>query len=75
MDDQILARAAALLHHRKPDLHAGEALAPPIAQAATFHLPADGKAPFVYGRNGQPGWQAWIISCSDNAIFFIINDE
>ncbi len=58
MDDQILARAAALLHHRKPDLHAGEALAPPIAQAATFHLPADGKAPFVYGRNGQPGWQA-----------------
>lgn len=51
-------RAARLLHHRKPGLVAGDPVVPPITAAATYHLPQVAGAPFVYGRNGMPTWEA-----------------
>ncbi|MFN3973079.1 MAG: cystathionine gamma-lyase [Gemmobacter sp.] len=51
-------RAADLLHHRAAGLAKGEALSPPIHPAVTFHLPEVEGAAHIYGRNGQPGWDA-----------------
>ena len=51
-------RVARMLHHRKAGLAAGEPLVPPITAAATYHLPQVAGAPFVYGRNGTPTWEA-----------------
>ncbi|NGM46770.1 cystathionine gamma-lyase [Rhodobacter sp. SGA-6-6] len=51
-------RAARLLHHRKPGLVAGDPVVPPITASATYHLPQVQGAPFVYGRNGMPTWEA-----------------
>lgn len=51
-------RAARLLHHRKPGLVAGDPVVPPITASATYHLPQVAGAPFVYGRNGMPTWEA-----------------
>ena len=51
-------RAARLLHHRKPGLAAGDPVVPPITASATYHLPRVQGAPFVYGRNGMPTWEA-----------------
>lgn len=52
------ARVARLLHHRKPGLALGDPVVPPITLSATYHLPHTQGAPFVYARNGMPGWDA-----------------
>ncbi|MFZ1469554.1 MAG: cystathionine gamma-lyase [Paracoccaceae bacterium] len=52
------ARIARLLHHRKTGLVLGDPVVPPISLSATFHLPHTQGAPYVYGRNGMPGWDA-----------------
>ena len=58
MNEETEARVARLLHHRKPGLALGDPVVPPISLSATFHLPHTQGAPFVYGRNGMPGWDA-----------------
>lgn len=51
-------RVAQMLHHRKAGLALGDPVVPVISTSATFHLPQTQGAPFVYGRNGQPTWEA-----------------
>jgi cystathionine gamma-lyase len=58
MTDPMAERAARLLHHRKPHLGLGDPVVPAIVPSATFHLPHTQGAPFVYGRNGNPTWDA-----------------
>ncbi len=52
------SRIARLLHHRKPGLALGDPVVPPITASATYHLPHTQGAPFVYGRNAMPTWDA-----------------
>lgn len=58
MDDPTTARAARLLHHRKPGLTQGDPAVPPITATATFHLPHVQAGGHFYGRNGLPTWEA-----------------
>lgn len=58
MSDEIAARAARLLHHRKPALGQGDPIVPPIVASATFHLPTVQSGGQFYGRNGNPSWEA-----------------
>jgi cystathionine gamma-lyase len=51
-------RIAQLLHHRKPGLALGDPVVPPITASATYHLPHTQGAPYVYGRNAMPTWDA-----------------
>jgi cystathionine gamma-lyase len=52
------SRIAQLLHHRKPGLSLGDPVVPPITASATYHLPHTQGAPYVYGRNAMPTWDA-----------------
>ncbi|MES2336023.1 MAG: cystathionine gamma-lyase [Pseudomonadota bacterium] len=52
------ARIARLLHHRKAGLSLGDPVVPPISVATSFHLPQTQGAAHVYGRSGQPTWDA-----------------
>lgn len=52
------ARIAHLLHHRKPGLGQGDPIVPPIVPSATFHLPTVQTGGVIYGRNGNPTWDA-----------------
>jgi len=52
------ARIARLLHHRKPGLGQGDPIVPPIVPSATFHLPTVQTGSTIYGRNGNPTWDA-----------------
>jgi cystathionine gamma-lyase len=56
--DDSAGRAARLLHHRKHALSQGEPVVPPITASATFHLPSVQSGGQVYGRNGNPSWDA-----------------
>ncbi|MEZ5797504.1 MAG: cystathionine gamma-lyase [Paracoccaceae bacterium] len=58
MISETEARAAGLLHHRKPGLSQGDPIVPPIAASATFHLPHVQAGGQFYGRNGNPTWDA-----------------
>lgn len=58
MSDEISTRAARLLHHRKSALRQGDPIVPPIVASATFHLPSVQSGGQVYGRNGNPSWEA-----------------
>jgi cystathionine gamma-lyase len=58
MDAQGRARFARLLHHRAEGLKKGEAVAPPIVSATTYHLPEVEGASHVYGRMSMPTWEA-----------------
>lgn len=51
-------RMAHLLHHRKPGLGQGDPIVPPIVPSATFHLPSVQSGSTIYGRNGNPTWDA-----------------
>jgi len=57
MDKTAQTRFAKLLHHRKASLAKGDAVAPPIVSATTYHLPDTEAAPFVYGRMSMPTWE------------------
>lgn len=50
-------RFADLLHHRAARLAQGDAIAPPIVSAATFHLPRADVGGFAYGRMSMPTWE------------------
>lgn len=52
------ARIAHMLHHRKASLSLGDPVVPAISVATTFHLPQTQGAVHVYGRAGQPTWDA-----------------
>ncbi len=56
--DDIARRVARLLHHRKPGLGQGDPIVPPIVPSATFHLPSVQSGSTIYGRNGNPTWDA-----------------
>jgi cystathionine gamma-lyase len=58
MTPEAQARAARLLHHRKPGLSQGDPVVPPITASATFHLPSVQSGGQFYGRNGNPSWDA-----------------
>ncbi len=58
MDAQGKARFAKLLHHRAAGLAKGEAVAPPIVSATTYHLPEVEGASHMYGRMSMPTWDA-----------------
>jgi cystathionine gamma-lyase len=58
MDAQGKARFAKLLHHRAGQLQKGEAVAPPIVSATTYHLPEVEGASHMYGRMSMPTWDA-----------------
>lgn len=58
MDPATDARIARLLHHRKASLGQGDPIVPPIVASATFHLPTVQTGGAVYGRNGNPSWEA-----------------
>ena len=58
MDEIAKARMAQVLHHRKAGLGVGEPVVPVISVATTFHLPEVQGAAHVYGRSGQPTWDA-----------------
>lgn len=58
LDEKDALRIATLLHHRAAGLAPGEGVAPPITPAVTFHLPQVEGAVHIYGRNGQPVWDA-----------------
>jgi len=57
MDSTGQTRFAKLLHHRKASLAKGDAVAPPIVSATTYHLPDTEGAAFVYGRMSMPTWE------------------
>ena len=58
MDDLARARVARMLHHRKAGLGVGEPIVPSISLSTSFHLPQTQGATHIYGRNGQPMWDA-----------------
>jgi cystathionine gamma-lyase len=58
MTPDAQARIARLLHHRKASLGQGDPIVPPIVPSATFHLPGVQSGGAVYGRNGNPTWDA-----------------
>lgn len=58
MTPDAQARIARLLHHRKPALGQGDPAVPPIVASATFHLPSVQTGGQIYGRNGNPSWDA-----------------
>jgi cystathionine gamma-lyase len=58
MDPAAQARIARLLHHRKASLAQGDPIVPPIVASATFHLPTVQSGGAVYGRNGNPSFEA-----------------
>jgi cystathionine gamma-lyase len=58
MTPEAQARIARLLHHRKAKLSQGDPIVPPIVPSATFHLPSVQSGGQVYGRNGNPTWDA-----------------
>ena len=58
MNDDIAARVARLLHHRKAGLAAGDPVVPPITASATYHLPHVQGVHHVYGRNANPSCEA-----------------
>ncbi len=57
MDTIAQTRFARLLHHRKASLVKGDAVAPPLVSATTYHLPETEAAAFVYGRMSMPTWE------------------
>lgn len=58
MDEIARTRAARMLHHRKGALSLGDPVVPAISLSTTFHLPQANGAAHVYGRSGQPMWDA-----------------
>ncbi|MDQ2066960.1 cystathionine gamma-lyase [Xinfangfangia sp. CPCC 101601] len=58
MSDPIETRLAQMLHHRKEGLSKGDPVVPPITASATYHLPDTQGAPYIYGRNAMPTWDA-----------------
>lgn len=58
MKTPVENRIAQMLHHRKPGLAKGDPVVPPITASATYHLPTTENAPYVYGRNAMPTWDA-----------------
>jgi cystathionine gamma-lyase len=58
MTPEAQARIARLLHHRKAGLQQGDPVVPPITASATFHLPTVQSGGQIYGRNGNPSWDA-----------------
>ncbi len=52
------ARFAQMLHYRKSELELGDPVVAPISLATTFHLPQAQGAAHIYGRSGQPTWDA-----------------
>jgi cystathionine gamma-lyase len=57
--NEIDALAARLLHHRGATLEPGDSVVPGIWPTAVFHLPGSpSNAPHVYGRYGNPTWEA-----------------
>lgn len=58
MDDLARMRMAEVLHHRKPYLAKGDPVVPAITLSTTFHLPEVQGAAHIYGRNGNPVWDA-----------------
>jgi cystathionine gamma-lyase len=58
MTPEAQARIAQLLHHRKTGLGQGDPVVPPITASATFHLPSVQTGGQIYGRNGNPSWDA-----------------
>lgn len=58
MNSETDQRVAALLHHRDATLSKGEPVALPLVSSTAYHLPDVQGAPFIYGRNGTPTWQA-----------------
>lgn len=49
-------RFAQLLHHRAAKLAKGQAVAPAIVSATTYHLPEVEGASHIYGRMSMPTW-------------------
>ncbi len=58
MNDDLAARVARLLHHRKDGLALGDPVVPPVVLSTTFHLPSVQGAPHYYSRGGTPTWDA-----------------
>jgi cystathionine gamma-lyase len=58
MDDLARLRMAEVLHHRKAGLTKGDPVVPAITLSTTFHLPEVQGAAHIYGRNGNPVWDA-----------------
>jgi cystathionine gamma-lyase len=58
MTDDMAARVARMLHHRKAGLRLGDPVAPPLVAATTFHLPGSDVPRHSYARAGQPTWDA-----------------
>ncbi len=58
MTDDIAARVARLLHHRKAGLSPGDPVVPPVVLSTTFHLPQAQGASHYYGRSGSPTWDS-----------------
>lgn len=58
MSRSVQARVARMLHHRKAALEQGDPVVPPITASATFHLPHVQAGGQIYGRNGNPIWDA-----------------
>ncbi len=58
MDRELAERVAQALHHRSAGLAKGDPVSMPIVTSATFHLPEVPGARHIYGRNGQPTWDA-----------------
>ncbi len=58
MDKDMQGLVAQMLHHRSGGLEKGDPVALPLTSATTFHLPDVQGAPYIYGRNGTPTWDA-----------------
>jgi cystathionine gamma-lyase len=58
MDRDNQRRVAQLLHHRNAGLQKGDPVALPLTTATSYHLPDVQGAPYIYGRNGTPTWEA-----------------
>lgn len=58
MTSETDGRVAKLLHHRDQSLAKGDPVALPLVTSTAYHLPDVQGAPFLYGRNGTPTWEA-----------------
>lgn len=58
MGKDMNRRVAELLHHRGAALEKGDPVALPLVSSTSYHLPEVQGAPFIYGRNGTPTWEA-----------------
>ena len=58
MTDDTDQRVARMLHHRSAALEKGDPIALPLTTSTAYHLPSVQGAPYIYGRNGTPTWDA-----------------